>query len=455
MFTRGSRLRVLLGLSLFGAALGAACTRNSSSTGVSDGTGAMCSAPPSSWQPALSLPADFDVPSSEAFLEIDVSVAELVRLVDTVAPRELAREKDLPVGAPGRATFVVRRGAPRFSADGETLRVDVPVSADIEVCKPLGGVCLRYGQCSPEFLASFTTVAHPDARGAWPAPRASIRATKRCVIGLDVTEELTARARGELVGVERRIRKFWPNLQKQLEQNRGQLAAPFELGSAACFRPSPAQILFRGLRVDNQRLRFGVGIRGRLEPSCEAEATTPPAPSVELFEPTAPSHVWLPFLWSPEQLNEELGRRVTGALEPNLRVDAARAGLRSERLLLELTLSGTTCGTITALVEPYYDAAARAARVRRVELDPALPAPLRARVTAHLEEKARWDATTFLATFSRLDERAREWKKSLGPELPFELVLPNRETPGGSVAVSPRGLVLLLDWRSDARIEGK
>lgn len=131
-----------------------------------------------------------EFPASQLWVNVSIPSERIIKQIERLLPQPLAQEKDRPVGAPGNATFKVTHGTPSLKNEKDGIQVRLPVNADISVCKPLGNSCLRYGQCEPAFDARFSFQTLWDKHYRTEAPRGSISATKKCVIGLDVTSRI-------------------------------------------------------------------------------------------------------------------------------------------------------------------------------------------------------------------------------------------------------------------------
>ena len=103
-----------------------------------------------------------EAPTSQISVELIAQPKAVARAIERQVPAILADVRRQPVGAPGEASYRVRRGPLGVALQADRLFVTTSVVADIEVCKPFGGLCIRYGTCNPELAAA---VSIPAALG--------------------------------------------------------------------------------------------------------------------------------------------------------------------------------------------------------------------------------------------------------------------------------------------------
>jgi len=308
-----------------------------------------------------------EIPESRIWLEVGVPLSRVEEKIKKEVPFVLAQEKNRKIGAPGRATYRVTRGRPRLINRGKALELQVPIDANIAVCKPFAGTCIRYGRCKPSFLARFTFPTSPDARLNVPAPRGSIRATKRCIIGLDVTKRLVVEvvvevvlekmARSELRVVEAQIRKQWPQLRPLISEGFAELRHPFPISSQGCATLRPSGLAYVPPSIEKSSkgsaLVGALGLSGKLLPTkdCHApvrSARIPKAKSTDLSK--AETTVWVPHHYSDEELFDFFSASFSGswggAKTNDLRVEKLQIG--AEKVALHLRASGDVCGPLIA-----------------------------------------------------------------------------------------------------------
>src|SRR5688572_19661995 len=103
-----------------------------------------------------------EAPSSQIAVAVIARPKAVAREIERQVPAILADVRRQPVGAPGEASYRVRRGPFGVALERDRLFVTTAVVADIEVCKPFGVLCIRYGTCSPQLAAA---VSIPAALG--------------------------------------------------------------------------------------------------------------------------------------------------------------------------------------------------------------------------------------------------------------------------------------------------
>lgn len=335
-------------------------------------------------------------PHSLLFTEIDVAESELISAIERAVPVQLARAQDRAIGAPGKATYTVRRGRPRLQFEDQTVEVIVPISATIDVCKPIGSMCLGYGHCEPEFEASFRLSSVPGQNYQWGAPRGQIKTKKKCVIGIDVTPQLESLARQEMSRVEQQVKSELPRLDLLLQSGLEAARSPIALGDPqdkGCFRASIERTLFLPPRKEGQRIRLGVGARGELEPiaDCRRAATRQSLPLSEtLAVPKAPSQsvVWFSRELSLPYLRETLHKKLTNRAPGTLQVRDVELLLTSQGVAFRLELTGNVCGSFWILTRQEVDETERILRFLPAELDETLGTELRSFLVTWMKERA-------------------------------------------------------------------
>src|SRR5690606_10330132 len=153
----------------------------------------------------------------------------------------------------------------------------VPLEATIEVCKPFGRTCIRYGQCKPEFLASFHVAGTVSKSYRVSPPRGTLEVKRRCVIGVDVTPRIVDEANKELKAV-----------------GREGLRCPRALGDGAGGRCLPVSASHTGARLRAGQAATALGLSCSCPRDCnpsEQAALPPRHPSPC---PTPPSELWVP-----------------------------------------------------------------------------------------------------------------------------------------------------------------
>lgn len=240
-------------------------------------------------------------PSGQLWVHAKVPVSSITERIKKEVPKDLASAKDEDVGAPGRATYKVTRGEPKITISGDKLHVQVPVSADISVCKPIGKMCIGYGSCRPSFMTDFAVSTKLGDKYQLAPPRGTIVATKKCVIGIDVTSQIEKIARQEVRKVESRIASQWPKLLSEVEAGLAELTHPVPLAPDRCFFVEPEGVFYEAPTLvkegSAETLAVAVGVTGKLLPasSCGEKRAAPPVVAPRIHSaPDEPSRIWLP-----------------------------------------------------------------------------------------------------------------------------------------------------------------
>jgi hypothetical protein len=411
------------------------------SSPVTSNPGSLCQAVTAFEPPPQSL-APSTIPKSQLRVHADVPLAKIHDRIAREIPRVLASEKDRPVGAPGLATFTVVRGSPTLRTDGERLSVRVPVSADISVCKPIGSGCFKYGSCSPELEATFSIQSSFGPAYSLAPPKGSIHATKRCVIGFDVTSQIESIAKSEVAKVEAQIRRLWPDFETLARSSWNEFSRPLSLMEGVCFHFTPEQLSYVEPKIKNDKKKDGktsetlstaLALEGTLSPSasCVEERRLPPLAEAERKQSLPQeSQIWVPELLTVEQIRETLDAHLTGKL-PNEEgtVSLQEVRLGKKRLFLHLTLEGKLCGTLWVSAAVEHRLGDRTLElsdwtISRQNPEPGQKlTPSELSLLAHLSDKARvplLSADWFVP--EQKDRLKALLTKSLPPELKLEVV---------------------------------
>ncbi len=276
-------------------------------------------------EPVLPLPGERPTHESSLWLDVEVPTSALEARIAQEIPKVLAEEKDRDVGAPGRATFKVTRKNPQISETQSQLLVTVPLSLSISVCKPIGSACLKYGSCEPELLTTFAFDKEAAADYELSPPTASVSASRRCVIGMDVTPHILSAAEQELSKVRQEITQKWPKLKPEVKKGYKTFEDPLKITDDTCFYFSPEKVFFAaphlvevsGKKKNDQNseevLRAGFGLVGEIRsaPDCTATQKLGKLPALTSFKKDVPvSTLWLPETVSRQDLEADLAPRL-------------------------------------------------------------------------------------------------------------------------------------------------
>lgn len=335
---------------LLSAALAVGC--GPASSGGKSGSGGKCFIPPQG-APGESEPLEsVKYPTSQIWVLADIPDSAVSEILNREIPFTLASENKRDVGAPGYATYRVTRGTPTIHSTDSGLEVRVPVNADISVCKKIGSACIQYGSCKPAFLARFSL--SPEIRDNFQlaAPKGTISATKRCVIGIDVTSPIEEIAKTEVAKVEAEIKKQWPRIQPEVEAGWHEMRHPIPFAEGSCLHLHPNKIFYQTAHLKGteagQRLKGAVGLSGTIQPApdCEEKRDALPLPKPTTKEKAAKrSRLWVPEVVSHTVAQEEFTKSLTGALGSDAEVKVIEVRLEAQRVFLHLETNGSVCGT--------------------------------------------------------------------------------------------------------------
>jgi hypothetical protein len=341
------------------------------------------------------------------------------------------------------------------------------VSAEVEVCKPIGPFCPTYGRCSPRLLS---TASVPIVLGKdYDVGRSnvSIALTKSCVIaGFDAAPEIKKLASKEAGGVQRRIDGAVPVLRPSVEAGWKQLFVPVSLGASTCLRIAPERLAQARPSLANGTLSARLAVMGRLrvEQPCEPNAAVTPSPLPPLDVADAlPDDVALqvPIRIDWTEVSAELTRSLGAKDAATSELSVARATARGAShdgravLAIDLTLEGSTCGEVRVLAEPEWDAKASRLRLARVRLAPGQPRRSALLANAGVEKLVAERAaialpvdvsTTPTALESLVERLTAERPQGVDVDVEVEPATISR------VVIEPAGLVPIASFRGKALI---
>jgi hypothetical protein len=445
-------------LLLCGAALSVSACGSSPGGGGGGGGGIFgkkCLAP-EEHAPQLAPLAEAELPQSEIWVHSRVPLSRLSAKLAQEIPKTLASAKNRKVGAPGKATYKVTRGTPKIVQDKKTkdLQVRVPVSANISVCKPFGPTCIKYGSCKPKLEARFSVGTKLGENYEFAPPEGSIKATKRCVIGLDVTKEIEKIARREVAQVEKQIKGQWPALRPEAARGWKQLGRPLPLSPDTCFQIAPTKLAYRRpliqTKAETKVLTGALGITGTLLPadSCEGKFKVPKLPAPQhKKKPPAESSLWFPEVLPLEEAKTALLESASGAWggeSGTLQVLDAQFG--PEQVALHVESTGDICGRFWITAGLKHEAGADSLHLAGAALVGPAPEKESSRsayesLLAHIEKVSAipvGSSTWFAA------ERSAQLKSALMATLPEGVVLDMSPPQAGSATVvaTTQGLYL-------------
>jgi len=426
---------------------------------------ALCSARLPGSEPAFAEVPAVQAPESHIAVDVAIDTHRLGRELSRHVPVVLAQARDRNVGAPGQATYVVRRGGFHFGISGNNLLVETPIHAHIAVCKPIGPFCPEYGHCSPELLSTVRLPLALDRNYTLGRSRVGVSVTRGCVlrpIGVDVTPQLRDMARQQSGGIQRRIDRSVPSLRPEAKAAWELLDLPIALGSTLCARVTPTRLVQSKPSLSHDTLSTRLAVFGRLgvEEPCSEQPADPhrPLPPPELDD-HAPSDVQLdvPIHMDWSDVSTDLGRSLAGPGRPRITgVRARGAEVDGQGLVaLEVTLDGAVCGDVWLVGQPWYDAQASRVRLRNVRFAP-----------GQADDVAQLAGSALPARVEQLAQIALPIDLALGPRSLSSLVENlTKKRPKGvdvkvevqpadvdSVLVDPGALVPVASLRGSVRV---
>ncbi len=464
------RLPAPLGSLALGGALTVTACSGASGQGGGGGigsttTGASCEVKLDGAAPTLAAAHPYAPPRSSIELSTRIAEPELLKLLEKELPVELAREKKVSVGPAGKADYVVTRGKPVLNATKDELEVRVPINAEIDVCKPFAGMCIKYGHCEPAFEAGFTVSTKVGEDYALPKPQGELSATKRCVIGIDVTPQILSEARREVEKVEAQIARRMPSVKKDAEQLWARVQAPLKLPDQSCVRFEPERITYRAPLKNSGYFEASLGIEGALVPSTEcgaAKAASKLGPVTRAGAENGAATAWLPTRIDTARISEELSQKLGGFVDESNEIAALEVRPSDGALALGITVRGAHCGTVWVTGKPAVTAAGDQIELTEVALvNPAVIADseFAARLVSHVAQRGRVSLPLDAPGAKKLSD---EWLAKAQGELPkgaklsFDVPAEKRETAEKKavVAVTPEGVVVAVPFATRGRLEG-
>lgn len=321
-------------------------------------TASQC-APPS--LPHVLPPEKVVIPESTLTARLTVPVDALVSSLEREIPRKLAAEKNRPIGAPGRATYTVRRGKFRLKASAKKVSVTVPVEADIRVCKPFGAMCVGYGQCSPAWNLTYSIENSVGEDFSLFSPKVRVKNTKRCVIGIDVTPRLDAIVEKEARKARQQMAEELPELDRTVKDAWPKFGEAISLADGKCAHLVPEGIGYVPIDTEKGDLSLEVVLRGRIVPavSCDQKVSPPEQPApLRLTEKQGKrlddSRIWFPDVVSWADLRADLAGKLVGPVEglDDLVIQDLQLLPTNSGLMLGLNLTGTVCATVWIHSQP-------------------------------------------------------------------------------------------------------
>lgn len=225
-------------------------------------------------------------PSSRVGGTMTVAVASVEDAIAKSLPRVIAQGRNVSAGAAGRTTFEIIRKEPRLATSDAGLSIQVPLNGEIHLCKPLGGVCIEYGMCRPEWRAEVLVHSPWQLRNE-PKVDLDVQITKGCVLSpvkVDVTSELRKITDAEVSKIKKQLRRevdrFHDDLKKQIKRG----LEPVRLTNDVCVGFDVDEVDVSLTREDETHI-VNFETRGRLSLDCEPShaAAANPSPTTAGF----------------------------------------------------------------------------------------------------------------------------------------------------------------------------
>ncbi|MEZ4226069.1 MAG: DUF4403 family protein [Polyangiaceae bacterium] len=402
--------------------------------------------------------AEAATPSSRLVVELRARASALSREIAKQVPRTLGSARQQPSGVVGNVSYVVTRGNIGVSLEGERLVATVPVAAEVEVCKPLGPICIRYGACSPRLSARAAIPLVLGEDYSLRPARASVALTKTCVIaGFDAAPEIRKMARQQIGAIEARINSSVPPLRGYVQGAWQLLQVPVALSRDTCLKAEPESLSQSLPRMTDGVLsmRLGATAKATFEDPCaerdakEAASPLPPRRLDESLPAESELRVVLRSGWREVSASLSRSARQTRGDVQILRVVASsQQTTAGPRVRLDVTVDGSVCGEASYLAEPAFDEKARRIHMRKLTPLGEHPAALDA-VRQALEGSGEVPIAVDTADASKglaaaVDSAVADLPKDVKVELSLQ---PAKVV---QVVADPRGILAVLAVRGEA-----
>jgi hypothetical protein len=303
---------------------------------------------------------------SALIAELGVELAPVRARLEREVPKRLGQGTNEPIGAPGKLTYAVDRGAFTIAVRGDDVVLRMPFSATASVCKPSGLLgCVTYGRCAPAGVVEAKIAGRLGETWSLGPARADVIITKRCVmtaLEVDVTPQLESRARAEVKKAEQKINAALPNPRPVAEDAWRKLQAPVPLGDA-CLILEPKSVTQGPPKVVDDVLvtRVRVDASPTLRAPCPAAPEPTPLPKLAQA-PELPSAfgLHLAVAEGSAQVDAQVSASLTDVRGGALRVTSARARSAKEGLVLDADVVGPSCGTVRFVADVAWDPKRRA-----------------------------------------------------------------------------------------------
>ncbi|MEM1033084.1 MAG: DUF4403 family protein [Myxococcota bacterium] len=294
----------------------------------------------------------FVAPRSTLVVVAQAPVDGLVRLADARLPRTLDAATRRPVGAAGELSYRVTRGRPSVRIREEELIVDVPISAAVEICKPLGPLCPTYGRCQPQLSSRTVLNLRPGADWILPPPSLAVTVGSGCTVaGIDATARVVEAAATGKRRAQAEVNAALKQLPSLVDRGVAWLSRPRQLGaSAGCWRLRPTEVNLRLPTTTEGTLTVGATLAGTVGPAaCDDQEIAVPRPPLALREDQGPDEGAL--RWARVLPFVDLKRQLDAAdVDGVATVHAVRP--HGMKVAMDVTFDGATCGRTWIVATP-------------------------------------------------------------------------------------------------------
>jgi hypothetical protein len=439
------------------ALAGLACSGPAASSPATQATSS-CENLAAGQQPEWLTPPAVEIPESRVTVEASVTLKRIERELSDRVPSTLDRGSR-GIGSAGRLGYVVRRGAFAVGLEGERLVVTTPVTVNAQVCKPIGPFCPTYGSCSPKLQtrASVPLVLGPDYRLG--QSEVGITIERSCSIaGFDATPKIRTAARGQARQLKRQIDGIVNQPRPEAEVLWRNLQQPLPLADQGCLRVKPRTLTQSRPSLVDGVLSTQVALTGTVSFDYPCDGSEGPAAAAQplpkpqvVDELPGGIELNLPILQDWAAVSAELTRSLVSGTDPGAEAtDPARqltgvtalGALIEQQPLVALALHTQGCGDLWVVGEPWYDPAAKRAKLRKLrplieghKLDDAMAAL----VTRLAEQGSLGLPLDLTATAAKLRELLDELTAKAPADVVLEVAL---EPPSvDQLLVAPTGIV--------------
>ncbi len=307
------------------------------------------------------------IESSRVIALVVVPLVTMRKTLEAKVPTRVAEEKDRDIGTAGKLSYTVDRSPFVISLKDGKLILQSNLTANVNVCKPLSLLgCQPYASCTPTLRLEATVPIALDASWKGQPSSGRIDVVKRCLVtplAIDVTPMIESRLATEAKGAQARIDKSVPPFKAEVEKGWEKLQGTLPIAGTACGTLNPERPLQGPAKIEDDKLiaRFGLDAHPSIDAPCP-EPRPKPVPLPELKQEPALGDAFVlhvPVRLSIAMLREEWSRLVEGALavgDESLKIGALTLRASKDGLVLDASISGTTCGVLSMIATPAWDA---------------------------------------------------------------------------------------------------